>query len=610
MANETLPRWDMTPFFPGLGSPEFARAREALDRDIADLAALFDAHQVGRREAAPVPIDDATTRGFEEVLDRLNAALEAIGTLEAYVYGFAATDARDEGAQAILGEILERKMRLGQLETRFVAWVGSLDVEALIARSDVARDHAYALRRATRVAAHQMSPAEEEVVAELGLTGGVAWYRLRETVAARLVVRLELDGEERELPMSEAENLAFHPERETRRRAHEAVIDGWAAVTVPLAAALNAVKGETNALVARRGWGSPLDAALFESAIDAATLDALQGAVRDALPDFRRYLGAKARALGLPVLAAYDVVAPLGAGGRAWTFGEAADFIVEQFGAYSADLADLAARAFGERWIDAEPREGKGGGGFCMAVRGDQSRIFVNYTPAYLSMSIVAHELGHAYHAARLAGRTPLQRRTPMTMAETASTFCETIVRQAALARADETERLAILDGWLQTVLGNVAFTLAMFAFERNLFAARRARELSVDELNRLILDAQEETFGDAIDPATRNPYAWARGPHFFFPEPWYYNFPYAFGLLLGLGLYARYQEDPAAFRAGYDELLAATGMDDAPALAARFGIDVRTPDFWRASLDVVRADIDRFEALVTRQAALPAPNA
>ncbi|MER3405853.1 MAG: oligoendopeptidase F, partial [Chloroflexota bacterium] len=210
-----------------------------------------------------------------------------------------------------------------------------------------------------------------------------------------------------------------------------------------------------------------------------------------------------------------------------------------------------------------------------------------------------AHELGHGYHNLNLAGRTMLQRATPMVLAETASIFCETIVRDAALREVDRAEQLEILEGTLQGACQVVVDITSRFLFEQAVFEQRRRRELSIQELNELMLDAQRRTYGDGLDQQTLHPYMWVAKPHYYSTGRSFYNFPYMFGLLFGLGLYARYQEDPERFRAGYDELLSSTGMASAPDLAARFGIDLRTPAFWHASLDIVRADIDRFEALV-----------
>jgi oligoendopeptidase F len=323
-------------------------------------------------------------------------------------------------------------------------------------------------------------------------------------------------------------------------------------------------------------------------------------AAGESFPDFRRYLRAKARALGLPALAWYDLFAPVGGSGRDWTFDDAARFIGEQFGSYSPRLRGLAERAFGERWIDAEPRAGKVGGAFCMLLRDGESRVLANYEPSFNSVSTLAHELGHAYHNLNLANRTPLQRLLPMTLAETASTFCETIVVQAALRDGGAQEQIAILEASLQNACQIVVDITSRFLFEQRVFERRRQRELSIAEFCGLMLGAQHETYGDGLDPDALHAYMWAAKPHYY--SSTFYNYPYMFGLLFGLGLYARYQADPEGFTAVYDDLLSSTGLGDAADLAGRFGIDIRGADFWRASLDVIRRDIGRFEALVGQE--------
>jgi oligoendopeptidase F len=321
-------------------------------------------------------------------------------------------------------------------------------------------------------------------------------------------------------------------------------------------------------------------------------------AAHEVFPDFRRYLRAKAGALGLDTLAWYDLFAPLGSG-REWSFDESAHFIIEQFGTYSPRLSEYAARAFREQWVDAEPRSGKRDGAFCMSVRGDESRVLANFKPAFGGMSTLAHELGHGYHNLNLAGRTMLQRATPMTLAETASIFCETIVRHAALGSAGRSEQIEILDASLQGSCQVVVDITSRFLFEQRVFERRRQRELSIDEFCALMLETQRETYGDGLDQSALHPFMWAVKPHYYRTDESYYNFPYMFGLLFGLGLYARYQKDPDAFRAHYDELLASTGLADAATLAARFEIDIRAATFWRGSLDVIRGDVEQFERLV-----------
>ncbi len=592
-----LPHWDMTVVYPSLESPEFEQGFATVVQDIADLAQLFDEQGIGADGADRSAAAAVTT--FEQVIERYNAVLDETRTLSAYISSFVATDSRNNLAQAKLSELQQHTMRLSQLTTRFTAWLGAQDIETLIANSQVARDHAFALRRGKQQAEHLMSPTEEALAAELNLSSGTAWTKLHNTVTSQLTVPLERDGRTEVLPMSVVRNLAYEADRDVRRKAYEAELEGWKGVTVPLAAALNSIKGEVNTLAYRRGWESPLDAALFTNNIDRQTLDAMLTAARETFPDFRRYLHTKARAIGVGRLAWYDMFAPIGTSTKVWPYDEATTFIVEQFGTYSDRMSEFAARAFRENWIDAEPRPGKRDGAFCTTLRGAESRVFTNYKPAFGGVSTLAHELGHAYHNLNLAHRTMVQRSTPMTLAETASIFCETIIRQAALANADAQEQIAILEASLQGSCQIVVDITSRFLFEQRVFETRRQRELTVDELNALMLEAQRETYGDGLDQDLLHPYMWAMKPHYYSTGLSFYNYPYMFGLLFGLGLYARYQRDPEAFKASYDELLASTGLADAATLAERFNIDIRTTDFWRASLSLVRADIDRFEQLI-----------
>jgi oligoendopeptidase F len=594
-----LPHWDMTPIFPGLDSAEFRDAFAAIAADIAELRRLCDQYGVRKRDSSLV--DPATLAGFVAVTEHMNLLSDRVRTVSAYLTSFVSTDSRNDLAQAKLSELQGELVAFRQLDTRYDAWLGSLDIDMLIARSPLAQAHAFALRQAAEAAQHQMTESEEELAAHLNLSAGTAWAKLHGNLTSRLAATVRMpDGEDRVLPMSAVRGLALDADRAVREAAYRAEIAGWEAAALPLAAAINSIKGEVNTLCVRRAWKDPLDAALFANAMDRDTLAAMQHACVEAFPDFRRYLRAKARLLGAQTLPWWDLMAPVGgdAGSRPWRFDEATGFLVEQFRSYSPRLADLAARAIGERWIDAEPRDGKRDGAFCMSVRADESRVMMNFKPSFGSMQTMAHELGHAYHNLNLAKRTPLQRHTPMALAETASIFCETIVTHAALAIASPAEQLSILEDDLQGACQVVVDIHSRFLFERGLFDRRRQRELSVDELNALMLESQRATYGDGLDASTLHPYMWAVKGHYYSTGRSYYNWPYTFGLLFGLGLYAVYQDEPNQFRAGYDDLLSSTGLDNAAGLARRFDIDIRSADFWRASLDIIRRNIDRFERL------------
>jgi len=333
------------------------------------------------------------------------------------------------------------------------------------------------------------------------------------------------------------------------------------------------------------------------------TFVAMQAAVDSALGDFRRWLRAKARLHGhAGPLPWWDLVAPspVGAPDVSWDAGVGT--VRDAFDGYDARLGGLVDRALDERWIDAAPRNGKRGGAFCMAVAGDRSLVLLNWTGGTDSTRTVAHELGHAFHNTTLAARTPLQRRLPMALAETASIFCETLVVDAGLDRATGPARLALLDADLQAAAQVVVDIRSRFVFEQAVFERRGRRGLGVAELDELMRAAQDAAYGDGLDQATALAPMWIVKPHYYHSH--FYNWPYTYGLLFGLGLFSRYRDDPDRFRDGYEDLLSRAGMDTAEDLGAGFGLDVTDESFWQASLDVLRARIDEYEHLVDAQGA------
>jgi oligoendopeptidase F len=598
MATETraLPHWNLDQYFPGLESPEFASAIAAMKEGIAAFSGIVEEITTGT-SADPVADHD-------RAVGPLVGLLEDVSLIMTYISAHLAVNSRDAAAQRLMSEAQIALIPLRQANTRLTAWIGEQDVEHLIASSDLAREHAFQLRNTKEEAAHLMSPEEEALASELTLSGGSAFGKLHDDLTSQIMVRFEKrPGEEVEIAMSEVRNLANDPDRDVRRRAFEAEIAAWKQWETAIAAALNGVKGEHVTLARRRNWGSGLDQSLFQNHIDRTTLDAMMTAAREAFPDLRRYWKAKAKALGVEQLMWYDITAPVGENNREWSWDEGMDFLLEQFGSFSEEMRAMAQQAIDEEWIDAEPRPGKGDGAFCANTRDGKSIVLSNFTPSFDGVSTMAHELGHAYHNVCERERTSLQRMsTPMTLAETASTFCETILRKAAIEKGTDDEKFAILEGALVDSGQIVVDITSRFLFEQAVFEQRADRQLTADEFCELMTDAQKQTYGDGIAEDGLHPYMWAVKGHYYSTNRAFYNYPYMFGLLFGLGLYAKYQEDPETFRMNYDDLLASTGMADAAELAGRFGFDIRTPDFWRASLDVIRQDVDEFVALVEKR--------
>ena len=588
---EQSPRWQLDSIFPGLDSPEYAAAQKKLVSGLEQLEALAEAG-LG---------NDAAT--VEKVLILLNETSAVAHDVQAYVYLIISTDAFNEQAAAVRSGLMPLLVRFGILDSKIQAWIGQLDLDSLFADSAMLREYEFPLRRTAKASAWLLHPAAEEVVAALSPTGGSAWAELHSQLISRETILVDIPGQgEQELGIAGLFNLQQHEDEAVRKAAWQAEMKLLERNSVSFAAAMNSIKGEVGVLVKQRGIESPLDAALFDSNIDRETLEAMQKACSEAFPLMRRYMKAKARRLGKDRLAWYDRDAPVkGAASRSYTWEEARDFVIRQFRSYSDDLADFAQRAFNEGWLDGPPRKGKTNGAFCMDLGSiPESRVMLNFGGRLDDLFTIGHELGHAYHADRMYkfGRTPMQRHYPMTLAETASIFCETIIFNAVMADADEAERLGILEQDLSGAMQLLLDIHSRFLFEQGVFEKRQERELSVNELNQLMLDAQEATYGDGLSEDERNPWMWAHKGHYYSASRSFYNYPYTFGYLFGLGLYAQYQSNPDGFQERYDQLLASAGMADAWTLGQTFGIDIRSVDFWRASLSVLSGRVEEYERL------------
>lgn len=592
-----LPRWNLTPIFPSLESDEYRAGRIAYEERLAALEMLFEENQISQREISISETPAALGDLLAKILAASNELLLRGETLGAFLHALITTDsynaaaAKENSALELLGT------RRQQLEVRFKGWLGSLAplLPDLIKHNPSLAEHRFFLTFTAEQSKYLMSEPLEALAAELALDAGTAWGRLQGTVTSQLTVNF--DG--RELPISMVRNLSFDADPAVRERAYHVENAGWKSIRATVAACLNGVKGTALTINKQRGRASVLDLSLEQNRIDRATLDALLGSIREFLPEFRRYFMAKAKKLGKPVLPWWDLFAPIGHAERRFTWGEAREFIAEKFSKFSAELGAFAERNFHECWIDAEPRAGKRGGAYCMSVPGiDESRILANYDGSFEQLMTLAHELGHAWHNECQRGLPMLRRGSPSTLAETASIFCETLVAESALATATPAEQLMILEAQLANAAQVCVDISSRYLFETSVFERRPRGELSAEEFTDLLHAAQHETYGDAVDPATYHPYMWLWKGHYYNHDENFYNFPYAFGHLFSLGLYAIFQKEGTSFVPRYNALLRDTAQDMAAPLAQRFGLNIRERDFWRGSLRVVARMVDRYEAL------------
>jgi pepF/M3 family oligoendopeptidase len=599
---EKLPHWSLSNVYSGLDAPDFQNASARCAKLIKELGRFLDRNNV--RAGAKKPSAAVLRTVAAGYIERTNAIVRLYGTLRAYVYSFVSVDSTNQLARKTLSELEPLGVLFEQSGTRFSSWLGNnaTAVPALSKVKGVLADHAFFLKETAEQSRYQMTDAEESLASELSLSGANAWSKLQGTVVSQMSVPFERDGKIEQISMPALINIQQHdPDAEVRRSAYEAEHAAWKTVEEPLAAAMNGVKGATVVLNKHRNRKDAVHSAIDAARIDRKTLDAMLGAMTDAFPHFRRYLKSKARRLGhAGALPWWDLMAPVSNAERHFSWRETREFVLENFASFSPRLHAMTRRAFDENWIDAEQRAGKRAGAFCMEVPAvDESRILCNFDGSLDQVSTVAHELGHAFHNDCQIGKPYLQTVTPMTLAETASIFCENIIIDAALKTASTaSEKLSILETDLIGKTQVIVDISSRYLFETEVFKRRERAELSADELGELMLSCQKQTYGDGLDARYMHKYMWTWKPHYYYAGLSFYNFPYAFGLLFGLGLYAIYQQRGAAFVPDYEALLASTGQADAATLAKRFKIDIRQKAFWKGSLDLIAQRIDEYCAL------------
>ena len=583
--------WDLTVFYKDFDDPEFkddlARLPKEIDAFTAAIAA--PAEDEVEKLVSLVHQEEALSNLFE----RLSLMIEL--TLS--------VDANNKAANAAMAPLMRAVMGSSLASNAFSRYLASLEnLDAIIDADDELKARAFALREAAEDAKHQLPEALEKPVLKMQLSGGEAFSQLRDKLDATLLV--DYDG--KQIPLSAVRALAYDGDADTRRRAYEAELASYKKIELPMSFCLNNLKAEGETMAALKGYKGVLDMALAHSRMDEKTLEAMWTAIREALPELREYFKAKGRLLGhengLPF---YDLFAPVGQSTRTYTVEEARALLLDLFGKFCPEMGEMMRTAFDEGWIDMYPREGKSGGAFCSGYYAKNiSRVMTNFAGSASDVSTLAHELGHAFNNRMLHHKPIMMTETPMPLAETASTFNETLLISQLLKTATPEEELTLLDSCLTEQTQTMVDIYSRFLFEQKVVAAQANHALDVDELKETMLWAQEQSYGDGLDPEYRHPYMWACKSHYYSTGVHFYNFPYAFGGLFARGLYARYEKEGEAFVPVYCDLLSRFGSDTIANVTASVGIDVTTPDFWREAVESVLVQVRRFVELADQETA------
>lgn len=584
--------WSLKELYTSFNSEEFQEDMECLTEVI---------EEINKWTEIIIKDTDCAKVKLEGYVERFSVLADLITKIGSFIELSISVNTKDEEALRY-SDILEKKLtKIVEAETKLNKWISSIEnIDEVINESILLKDHEFILKEIVEKSKYLLTDREEAIIANMQNTGSNAWGKLKDNLISTLKVEINEDGKIKEYPLTVVLNMAYDKDEKVRKRAYEAEIASYTKIEEGVAAALNGIKGEVLTICEFRGYKSPLEQTLVNSRMDEKSLNVMIEAMKESMPKFRQYLKRKAEILGhkngLPF---YDMYAPIVESEMEFDYEKGKKFVVDKFRTFSDNLANFAQKAMDNNWIDVMPKEGKVGGAFCAGIHYlGESRILLNYGNSFSDVVTMAHELGHGFHGECLKGESVLNTEYPMPIAETASTFCETIVKKAAIKEADKITALAILESEISDCNQVIVDIYSRFLFEKSLFEARKESALTVEKIKELMLEAQREAYGDGLNPEYLHPYMWTWKPHYYYANSNFYNFPYAFGLLFAKGLYAEYLKKGSEFSSEYENLLSITGKYNIADITKEVGIDIHNKEFWKSSLRTIEEDIDKFMQL------------
>lgn len=590
-SDRVLPEWDLTPLYAALDSPQFQ----------ADLSEPLEAAE-RLTQAWKDKLTTATAPQFREIVDELEQIQERVQRAGCFVELRFALDTNDPERVAMLQRVEEVGTRLGtELVWLTLEWAGLADeiAQPLLDAPELAK-YRHFLVTARQQRPHLLTEPEERLDTEKAPTARSGWVRLFTQVTDQLRVDL---GEGEPVALDTALSALHDPDRSTRQSAATAITAALQAepgLTVR-AAAYNAVLADCALEDRLRKYDAWVASRNLANQISPATLDALVGAVTSRMSLVARWYRTKARILGLESLTHADRYAPLPtAASHQMPWDDARTTVLGAYREFSPQ-AETIASAFFDGYIDAAPRPEKTGGAFSHpTVPSAHPFVLLNYTGRAEDAMTLAHELGHGIHQVLAREQGLFNADTPLTLAETASIFGETLTFNAILqTTTDRGERLGLVASRLEQMFATTFRQISMHLFEARVHEGRRRTgEQSVDALSSAWLDTQQAMFGDSVELGEEYRLWWSYIPHFIHTPG--YVYAYAFGELLSLALYGTYEREGKDFVPRYFDLLAAGGSDTPTALARRVGLDLDDPTFWDAGLDVIESLVGTAEDLAS----------
>ncbi len=585
------PTWDLDVIFPGGSDSEaFRTYLKEIEKEKETFSSVVEAFTPEKQEVSAEELTEVVTN-LEKVMKKLREA-------SAFISCLSAQDVTDEKASLLVGKRSDLRAEvdaiMSKFEQKLVAikdntWAALLENEAL-------QELSFVLNEYREQAKELLSVEQEVLINDLAVDGYHGWSQMYDTIVGKMTVEIEEDNEVKSLSVGQASNKLGDPNREVRKDVFKKLGEAWKEQSDLFGQTLNHLGGFRLQTYKHRNWDSVLKEPLAINRMKQETLDAMWGAISNNKKHFVKYLEKKAELLGLEKMSMYDIGAPLSNTVKKSSYTEASKFIVDHFGNFSPKMADFAQMAFDKRWIEAEDRPGKRPGGFCTSFPdSEQTRIFMTFSGTSSNIATLAHELGHAYHQHVMNDVNGLNQRYAMNVAETASTFAEMIVADASVKNAQNKEdKVGLLEDKIQR---SVAFFMnihARFIFENRFYEERKEGLVSVNRLNEIMVEAQKEAYQDALDEY--DPNFWSSKLHFHITGVPFYNFPYTFGYLFSLGIYAAAKEQGEDFEDAYIALLRDTGRMNVEDLAMKhMNVDLTKPDFWESAIQICVEDVEEF---------------
>ena len=579
--------WDLSILYNGFDDPKY----------LSDVKVLEEAINAQNNCANKLSLDNVIG-SITEYLKLEEKIASVLYELYSYSSLRMSTNVNDMEAAKEAGKLQIMMQEGVSASVLFKKFMKDVDLSC-VNESQYLKQYEYILSNIKKDAVHLLSDKEEILYSKLSMVGSDSWGEIQSKLTSNLSIKVK--GFKEHMPLSAVRNLAYDASKNVRKNAYIAEINACKEIETSVAMALNNIKREVNIMLELRGYKNALDVTLSKSNMGKKALDAMIEAIQEELPKFREYFKLKAKALGYKNgLPFYEIFAPMGKMTRTYTYEEAKNLVLDVYYSFSDKLGKMGEDAFNNSWIDVLPKEGKVGGAFCAGVPNHKvSRVLTNFTGSLGDVQTLAHELGHAYHNHVTYDNAPLCQDYPMQLAETASILCQTLMAKKMINDIDnKEEKLTVLEQSLQEDTQCVVDILSRYLFESMVVDTPVAIPLSSDDLCNMMLKAQDESYGDGLDPKYRHQYMWLVKSHYYSTFS-FYNWPYAFGLLYGKGLYKEYLKDKEAFVKKYDEVLKNTCLMDVEDVAKTMGIDITEKEFWKESLASIIEDIEEFKNIL-----------